>query len=301
MESDPLIRKMNNASIRILEPSGPPENEVLSRNLKAVREQGFEVEYTPCPVDANARLEADGIEIRLGAFQSALAGNSRYLLSARGGYGASELLSRLDWDALAKDLPRILIGFSDISALQSALYARLDWPSLHGPMPGSPLWQGGEDVTALLGLLKSGDRWTGSISVTPVSKAPGLECQGRLFGGCLSVLSNLVGTPNLPSDLSGHILFFEDTGESAPRLLRYWRQWLDAGLLRGVNAVVFGRFTEMGSTVETDSWAVTELAARTPCPVFSSRDFGHVTPNMPLAIGAQAEIKHDQLLWSLDL
>ena len=292
---------MDNNLIHVLEPSGPPESDVLDRNLRAIRQQGFEVDYTPCSADAKTRLEIQGIEIRLGALQSALDSNSRYLLSARGGYGASELLSRLDWDALTKEVPRVLIGFSDISALQSALYARLKWPSLHAPMPGSSLWQGGEDVRALLDLLRSDRPWTGSIDVAPVSRTPELKCQGRLYGGCLSVLSNLVGTPNLPSDLSGHILFFEDTGESAPRLLRYWRQWLDSGLLKGVSAVVFGRFTEMGSMTEADSWAVTELAARTPCPVFSSRDFGHVTPNLPLAIGAQAEIRHDQLLWNLDL
>ena len=292
---------MDNNLIHVLEPSGPPESDVLDRNLRAIRQQGFEVDYTPCSADAKTRLEIQGIEIRLGALQSALDSNSRYLLSARGGYGASELLSRLDWDALTKEVPRVLIGFSDVSALQSALYTRLKWPSLHAPMPGSSLWQGGEDVRALLDLLRSDRPWTGSIDVAPVSRTPELKCQGRLFGGCLSVLSNLVGTPNLPSDLSGHILFFEDTGESAPRLLRYWRQWLDSGLLKGVSAVVFGRFTEMGSMTEADSWAVTELAARTPCPVFSSRDFGHVTPNLPLAIGAQAEIRHDQLLWNLDL
>ena len=292
---------MDNNLIHVLEPSGPPESDVLDRNLRAIRQQGFEVDYTPCSADAKTRLEIQGIEIRLGALQSALDSNSRYLLSARGGYGASELLSRLDWDALAKEVPRVLIGFSDVSALQSALYARLRWPSLHAPMPGSSLWQGGEDVRALLDLLRSDRPWAGSINLAPVSKTPELKCQGCLFGGCLSVLSNLVGTPDLPSDLSGHILFFEDTGESAPRLLRYWRQWLDSGLLKGVSAVVFGRFTEMGSMTEADSWAVTELAARTPCPVFSSRDFGHVTPNLPLAIGAQAEIRHDRLLWNLDL
>ena len=292
---------MDNNLIHVLEPSGPPESDVLDRNLRAIRQQGFEVDYTPCSADAKTRLEIQGIEIRLGALQSALDSNSRYLLSARGGYGASELLSRLDWNALAKEVPRVLIGFSDVSALQSALYARLRWPSLHAPMPGSSLWQGGEDVRALLDLLRSDRPWTGSINLAPVSKTPELKCQGRLFGGCLSVLSNLVGTPDLPSDLSGHILFFEDTGESAPRLLRYWRQWLDSGLLKGVSAVVFGRFTEMGSMTEVDTWAVTELAARTPCPVFSSRDFGHVTPNLPLAIGAQAEIRHDRLLWNLDL
>ena len=292
---------MDNNLIHVLEPSGPPESDVLDRNLRAIRQQGFEVDYTPCSADAKTRLEIQGIEIRLGALQSALDSNSRYLLSARGGYGASELLSRLDWDGLANEVPRVLIGFSDVSALQSALYARLRWPSLHAPMPGSSLWQGGEDVRALLDLLRSDRPWAGSINLAPVSKTPELKCQGCLFGGCLSVLSNLVGTPDLPSDLSGHILFFEDTGESAPRLLRYWRQWLDSGLLKGVSAVVFGRFTEMGSMTEADSWAVTELAARTPCPVFSSRDFGHVTPNLPLAIGAQAEIRHDRLLWNLDL
>ena len=295
------MKEMDNAAIHVLEPSGPPESGVLDRNLTAIRQQGFEVGYTPCPIDAKTRLEIYGVDIRLGALQSALDSKSRYLLSARGGYGASELLSRLDWDALAKEVPRVLIGFSDISALQSALYARLNWPSLHAPMPGSPLWQGGEDVTALLNLLRSDRPWTGSISVTAVSKTSELKCEGRLFGGCLSVLSNLVGTPNLPSDLSGHILFFEDTGESAPRLLRYWRQWLDSDLLKGVSAVVFGQFTEMGSMTEADSWVVSELAARTPCPVFSSRDFGHVMPNVPLAIGAQAEIKGDRLLWNLGL
>ena len=51
---------MDNASIHVVKPSGPPEIDVLSWNLKAVREQGFQVEYTPCPVDAKTSLGADG-------------------------------------------------------------------------------------------------------------------------------------------------------------------------------------------------------------------------------------------------
>ena len=83
------MKEMDNAAIHVLEPSGPPESDVLDRNLRAIREQGFEVDYTPCPVDAKTRLEIDGVDIRLGALQSALDSKSRYLLSARGGYGAS--------------------------------------------------------------------------------------------------------------------------------------------------------------------------------------------------------------------
>ena len=209
-------------------------------------------------------------------------------------------MSQLDWQTLAQNPAKVLIGFSDVSALQSAMFTRLGWPSLHAPMPGSPLWKRGTDVVELMDLLRSDLPWRGEFEVTSVRETTDIECQGVLFGGCLSVLSNLVGTPNLPSDLSGHILFFEDTGESAPRLLRYWRQWLDSGLLKGVTAVVFGRFTNMGSTLEAEAWVLDELAIRTPCPVFSSREFGHVTPNRPIALGAKAKVKDNRLCWRLD-
>ena len=64
--------------------------------------------------------------------------------------------------------------------------------------------------------------------------------EGKLFGGCFSVLTNLVGTSFLP-DLAGHILIFEDIEEHPARLMRYWKQWEYAGILTGVEAVVFGR------------------------------------------------------------
>jgi muramoyltetrapeptide carboxypeptidase len=290
---------MERSSIHVFEPSGPPEDDLLSLNLQALRDAGFEVDHTPLHEDTLTRLAIDGVDLRIRQIQAALGSAHRYLLSARGGYGASELLSRLDWQTLAQSPPKMLIGFSDLSALQSALFTRLGWPALHAPMPGSPLWQKGPGIDELTRLLKSDEPWEGEIEVEPVGRTTGFECRGVLFGGCLSVLSNLVGTANLPSDLSGHVLFFEDTGESAPRLLRYWRQWLDSGLLRGVNAVVFGRFTDMGSVADSEAWILSELAARTTCPVFSSRDFGHVAPNLPLAIGATAEIKGNRLRWRL--
>lgn len=290
---------MEKHSIQVFEPSGPPEDDVLDRNLQALRTAGFEVEYTPWQADARVRLEVEGVRARLGQIQSVLNGNYPYLLSARGGYGASDIVGRLDWQTLAQSPAKVLIGFSDVSALQSAIFTRLGWPSLHAPMPGSSLWQGGGDIDELARLLSSDLPWEGQLKVEPVGETADIECHGVLFGGCLSVISNLVGTPNLPSDLSDHILFFEDTGESAPRLLRYWRQWLDSGLLAGVNAVVFGRFTDMGSAADAETWVLGELAVRTPCPVFSSQDFGHVAPNLPIAIGAKAQIKDKILSWRL--
>ena len=286
--------------IRVLEPCGPPEEGVFVQNLAALRAAGLVVDYQPYDVDAGERLGASGVAARLRQLREGLVGDGYdYLLAARGGYGASDLLGRLDWDQLERMSPRPLVGFSDFSALQSAFYTRLGWPALHAPMPGSPLWNGGPDIEQLLALLVSGRPWSGSISVQPLDKAPAEGVTGTLYGGCLSVLTNLIGTPYMPGSLAGHLLFFEDTNEAAARLLRAWNQWLDSGLLTGVTAVVLGRFTQMGAA-QSESWLGHEIAERTGCPVYYSTDFGHVTPNYPLALGATAQIVSGKLQWSLD-
>ena len=288
-------------TIRILalEPCGPPDADILGASLKSLRLTGIHVDYQPYDRNAGERLGERGVAERLAQLNAGL-GTPRYdyLLSVRGGYGASDLLSLIDWSALAGMSPRPLIGFSDVSALQSAFYTRLQWPGLHAPMPGSPLWTNGPDVDQLTGYLQKGLPWRGAISVIPLTAGAQEACTGLLFGGCLSVLTNLIGTAYLPASFAGHILFFEDTGESASRVLRCWRQWLDGGLLEGVAAVVLGRFSKIGADRNED-WLRDEMAERTPCPVFASPDFGHVSPNMPLCLGSRAQIKAGSLTWML--
>jgi muramoyltetrapeptide carboxypeptidase len=282
-----------------LEPCGPPDTDILNVSLESLRLAGINIDYQPYDRNAGERLGERGIAARLSQLKAGLTGvNYDYLLCVRGGYGASDLLALIDWPALAEMNPRPLIGFSDVSALQSAFYARLGWPGLHAPMPGSPLWKNGPDVDQLTSYLQKGRPWRGRISVVPVKSKAQEPCRGLLFGGCLSVLTNLIGTAYLPSSFAGHILFFEDTGESSSRVLRCWRQWLDCGLLEGVHAVVLARFLKTGSKGSED-WLRGEIAQRSPCPVFASEDFGHVSPNMPLCMGAKAEISGDSLQWTL--
>jgi muramoyltetrapeptide carboxypeptidase len=168
-------------------------------------------------------------------------------------------------------------------------------------MPGSPLWQNGATVKNLIDLLSTGwgGPWSGDLKLSPVAGSRPITgpIAGQLFGGCLSVLSNLIGTRYLPQRFSRHILFFEDTGETAPRILRDWRQWLDSGLLTGVRAVVFGQFTECFRDPAEVRWLLAELAERTPCPVFVSTDFGHIENNAPIGIGAEATIDENELKW----
>ena len=298
-DSSAIMSSTEAIRLLALEPCGPPDGDILDASLKSLRLAGMHVDYQPYDRGAGERLGERGVAERLSQLNAGLGGTHYdYLLCVRGGYGASDLLSLIDWPALARMNPRPLIGFSDVSALQSAFYTRLQWPSLHAPMPGSPLWANGPDVNQLTGYLQKGRPWYGAISVTPL-KAKGQEvCTGLLFGGCLSVLTNLIGTAYLPASFADHILFFEDTGESASRVLRYWRQWLDCGLLEGVVAVVLGSFSKITAD-QSEDWLRNEIGQRTPCPVFASQDFGHISPNMPLCLGSKAQIKDNSLTWTL--
>ena len=113
------------------------------------------------------------------------------------------------------------------------------------------------------------------------------------------MLSALIGTPYFPKTLQGHILFLEDTHETAERVLRFWNQWLDCDLVGELAAVVVGRFTDLSGGHDED-WLVTRLAERCTVPLFCSPDFGHISPNHPLVIGADAQIDGEILKWRLD-
>ena len=293
-------RRSRIVKVAVLEPSSASVPGVLEQNLTGVCERSIQVEVITYDMGAGDRLATAGVRERVRALSAALLESGcDCVLAARGGYGASDLLRHLDWSALTRIPPKMMVGFSDITALQSAFYTRLGWTGLHGPMPGSTLWGVGPDVTALVELLSKERPWSGTISVKQISSDVGSEdLSGTLFGGCFSVLSNLIGTGFLPGSLSGHVLYLEDTRESAPRVLRLWNQWLDSGVVEGVTALVLGRFTELEGDQDED-WLVQALMSRSPFPVFHSNDFGHVTPNMPLALGSQARIAGNRLNWSL--
>ena len=289
------------AMLTVVEPSSAPESALLESNLGVLRQVGIRVSYQRYPLDAGDRQAQVGVNTRAQILSGVLSDPEiAYVLAARGGYGASDLLRHLDWSALSSLPKTVVIGFSDISALQVALYVRLGWPAIHGPMPGSSLWSNGPDVDCLVRLLSSPRPWNSAISVSPFGgSSTDTTVQGTLIGGCLSVLSALIGTPYFPETLQGYILFLEDTNETAERVLRFWNQWLECDLVGDLAAVVVGRFTDLSGDHD-EEWLVTRLAERCTVPLFRSPDFGHISPNHPLVIGAEARIDGGILKWRLD-
>ena len=226
--------------------------------------------------------------------------NGGLILCVRGGYGVSDLLPTVPY----QDLPlSLLVGYSDISALLSALWTQRQFIGVHGAMPATSSWEWQADsaaMTTLMSLL-AGRETTGKIKLHRLDRER-LDQQahttrrGILFGGCLSVLTNLIATPYLPKSLSGYILFFEDINENVGRVLRNFNQWLQSGMLAGVRAVILGRFEELAGDSQQ---LYRELVQRLACPVYCTDSFGHSAPLYPLPVGGEAKITGDYLSWNM--
>lgn len=291
-------------TIRIVRLSSREQVDLLPEKLAEFQRCNIPYLFDETAPDPDWAYVAAPVTTRAQWFTTALLENeSSVVLCARGGYGASDILPLIPWEKLRlqKPKPKLVVGFSDTSALHSALWTQLGWQGLHGPMPATTLWPAGAienpalspDVTRLLDFL-AGKTDTGSLPLTAATSGHNDQpnISGTLFGGCFSVLTNLIGTPYLPQNFVDHILFFEDIGEHPARLTRFWNQWLQADLLRGVRAVIWGSLTQMGQNIpDNPEFLIRQLAARCPdIPMFTSTGFGHVAPNWPLGVGARAVI-----------
>jgi muramoyltetrapeptide carboxypeptidase len=292
-------------TIRIVKCAGHDREGLLAARIQELEAAGFNVLYRDLRPDpawpyASATVDDRYQELALAMIEP----ESDAVLWARGGYGTSELLERLPWSAIKAGKKKIVVGFSDVCAMQSALYVMTGWPSIHGPMPASSLWNknGSSDTDALIRLLK-GESNAGMLKVkTLKSSEERRKIEGILFGGCLSVLTSLIGTPYLPRSFERHILVIEDISENPGRIIRMLNQWKQSGLFAGVSAIVFGQMTELGQNLPDNSEVLlNEIARRFDLPLFWTSEFGHVSPNLPFVVGSYGSIRDGNLNWKFDV
>jgi muramoyltetrapeptide carboxypeptidase len=281
--------------IRLVEPSSREVSGLMGQRIYELEQAGFTIRHEPMPVEWRWPVTSASATLRAETLAHALLDpDVEFVLCARGGHGASDLLPLLPWEALRHTRPKTLVGFSDITALHTALYTQLGWTGIHGPVPATRTWPQGRE--AILDLML-GEIHAGQIAVQPLGPVEKNVVKGWLFGGNLAVLGNLIGTPYFPSSLEGAILFLEDVGESPGRILRIWNQFLQSQVLTGIQAVVVGTLTEMPGSISALE-VKQEMARRMPqTPFYSSSDFGHIPKNLPLWIQATAEIQNSTLVW----
>jgi muramoyltetrapeptide carboxypeptidase len=207
------------------------------------------------------------------------------IVAARGGYGATRLLPSLDVMEIART-GKWLVGFSDVTALHAA-WARAGLCSIHGPMVCSL-------PEASLALQAA---WHGLLAGAAPAPLTGLHrvqpgrAEGRLFGGNLTVLAALVGTPYLPP-LDDVVLVLEDIGERPYRLDRTLTNLQQSGFFRGVRAVVLGQFSDCqpGPDGVSAQSVLEERLRALGVPVLANAPVGHIPENWPLLFGALAVV-----------
>lgn len=226
------------------------------------------------------------------------------VFSLRGGYGAQRILPSIDYDAVRAN-PKPLLGYSDITALHSAIHRKTGLVTFHGPCTGNLTdYALAEQRKALLDPEPPPIR---IAAAPPFDARPGRvdrenrlttivggTARGRLVGGNLTILSTLLGTPYQP-DFSGKILFFEDVGESPYRIDRMLTHLWLAGALDAAAGFAIGKFTD--AKPGRDSRSIEEILFERfePLgkPTLRGLMIGHIAEQATVPIGVEAELDAD--------
>jgi muramoyltetrapeptide carboxypeptidase len=227
----------------------------------------------------------------------------RAVMAVRGGWGCNRILHLIDYAAVARH-PKILIGYSDITSLLVACFARSGLITFHGPV-GTSTWN-----QFSVGYFKRVLMEAASDTfVNPRAMGDNLaqtrdriftinpgKARGRLVGGNLSVLTAMLGSPYVPA-WEETILFLEEDSEHIYRVDRMLTQLKIAGVLDRVAGVVFGKCTGCdpgegyGSLTLEDVYK--DIVAPSRKPAFAGAMIGHIENKFTIPVGAMAEIDAD--------
>ena len=281
------------------------------RGVARLKALGHEVEVDEAALASHMRFAGDDAT-RLAAIGRAAASRADVAVISRGGYGLTRILPELPYKKIAQAVDRgtRFVGLSDFTALQFALLAKTGSITWAGPALGEDF--GTEEtpddiMEACFDDLACG-QGEGSGWQLPRSDLPALAERSKqssvdapslrvrnatLWGGNLTVLCSLVGTPWMPT-VKGGVLFLEDVNEHPYRIERQLTQLLHAGVLKDQKAVLLGSFNrykavphDKGFKLQT---VVEWLRSKTRAPIFTGLPFGHVPTKVVLPVGQRVEL-----------
>ncbi|MCM2334989.1 MAG: LD-carboxypeptidase [Anaeromyxobacteraceae bacterium] len=281
--------------VRVIAPGSPYDPEVLQAGLAVLEGRlGLRPRHRD-DLGARAGYLAGDDARRLDEWREAVADReARAIFCARGGYGVMRLLQAIDPAPLLAD-PKLLVGFSDVTALH-ALLNRAGLATVHGPVV-TQLGRAPADAVDHLEALLSGrapraGAWAApapGAGLTGTATVTAGRATGPLLGGSLTLLAHLCGTPFLPP-LEGAILAIEDVGERPYRLDRYLTQLRLAGALDGLAGVAIGQLDRCDGGDGAAAEAVRGVVRALGVPAVEGLPFGHEDRNLALPLGPRATL-----------
>ncbi len=223
------------------------------------------------------------------------------MIFARGGWGAPRVLPLLDYDMIRAN-PKVLLGYSDATALLTAIYSRTGLVTFHGPSPLNTF-----SAEHFRRVVMNGESYTMSnpsfITTNDLVQTEnrihtmrGGKATGRILGGNLSLLTAITGSEYLP-DWEGCILFIEDVDEAVYRIDRMMTELALSGVLGKINGFIFGRCTDCDPGRGFGSLTMEEMLAEhigpLGIPAFSGSMIGHIDEQFTIPLGIDVEIDAD--------
>jgi muramoyltetrapeptide carboxypeptidase len=278
------------ATIGVCAPSGRVDEATLSMGMAHMRDLGHRVVVPEGTLHA-WRYFAGTDDERLGGLHALLDDPSIDLvIAARGGYGITRLLPRIDWNRVATS-GKAFVGFSDFTAFNMAAFACSNLVTFHGPMLSIDFGKAEPDTFMEQHFWMTLGRDAHRIDDIACEHEYGARrIDGTLWGGNLSLLAHLAGTPYFPA-IDGGILYVEEIGEEPYAVERLFMQLYHCGALARQSALVLGDFTDCIPTNPVRyPYAMDEvvdtLRQLLPFPVLTNFPFGHVARKATLPFGA---------------
>jgi len=280
------------ATVAVISPASTPQSERIESALAALRALGFAPLAAENVLARGPLYFAGSPEMRLDDLHGAFADDEiRAIFATRGGYGSNYLLDGLEMGLIA-DHPKPFFGYSDLTALQLFLLDQIQLPAFHGPMLSADFArEDGVHLPSLRAAL-SGQLYT-------VGAAEGMrvlhtgEAKGILYGGCLSILASLLGTPYEPQT-EGKLLFLEDVNAKPYQIDRMLWQMREAGKFEGITGIIFGEMldcSQSGASATLLEEVILHFFEEFDGPISIGLRSGHVShSNVTLTMGVKAEL-----------
>ena len=304
-------RLKNGDKIGLVAPGSYISEEELQDSIKNLNDLGFETTYSKKIFLQNGYFAGTDKERAEDLMKMFSDKSIKGIVCARGGYGCSRILPLLNYDLIRKN-PKVLIGYSDVTALLYGIYKKSGLISFHGPVGTSTF----NDYTVknFQKVLMNTERislFQNSTSgedenvygVTTIVKGKG---KGRLVGGNLSIMVSLIGT-EFDVDYSSKIIFIEEIGEEPYRIDRMLTQMIQAGKFTNAAGVMMGIFRKCEVKSEDASFSksfnlmevLKDRLSGLKIPVVYGMSFGHVKDKFTIPFGALAELNADKQTFTL--
>jgi muramoyltetrapeptide carboxypeptidase len=267
---------------------------LAARRLKAL---GFEVSLDDAVLARHQRFGGDD-DTRLAALHRIARAAPSIAMATRGGYGLTRLLDRIDWPLLARSIEQGTrwVGYSDMTVLQLGLIAHTKAPSWAGPLAVDDFGRDELDEVTPACFAEAMSGELEAVGFRTEAGFDGLAERGTLWGGNLTMVCSLLGTPHWPR-IKGGVLYLEDVNEHPYRVERNLLHLHQAGVIDAQKAVVLGQFNawkpashDRGYTLKT---AVAALRSRTKTPVLTGLPFGHVATHVTMPVGVKVTLAID--------